>query len=154
MELPSFEALEAVDHRLVVYESAPDIVGAAERRGTTVDRILKTMVVRVEEGRYALVLVAGDRVIDWKALRAYLGVRRLSLADAEEAYAATGYRRGTITPFGANGGWPVIVDASARGIGEVSVGSGTPGVAIHLDADDLIRAAGAETVAVSKPASR
>ncbi len=154
MELPSFEALEAVDHRLVEYESAPDIVGAAERRGTTVDRILKTMVVRVEEGRYALVLVAGDRVIDWKALRAYLGVRRLSLADAEEAYAATGYRRGTITPFGANGGWPVIVDASARGIGEVSVGSGTPGVAIHLDADDLIRAAGAETVAVSKPASR
>ncbi len=154
MELPSFEALEAVDHRLVEYESAPDIVGAAERRGTTVDRILKTMVVRVEEGRYALVLVAGDRVIDWKALRAYLGVRRLSLADAEEAYAATGYRRGTITPFGANGGWPVIVDASARGIGEVSVGSGTPGLAIHLDADDLIRAAGAETVAVSKPASR
>ncbi len=34
------------------------------------------------------------------------------------------------------------------------VGSGPPGLAIHLDADDLIRAAGAETVAVSKPASR
>ncbi len=154
MELPTFEALDTVPHRLVEYEPAPDIVGAAERRGTTVDRILKTMVVRVEEGRYALVLVAGDRVIDWKALRAYLGVRRLSLADAEEAYAATGYQRGTITPFGATGEWPVIVDESARGIGEVSVGSGTPGVAIHLDADDLITAAGAETAAVSKPASR
>jgi len=48
----------------------------------------------------------------------------------------------------------VIVDESARGIGEVSVGSGTPGVAIHLDADDLITAAGAETAAVSKPAGR
>ena len=154
MELPTFEALEAVDHRLVEYEPAPDIVGAAERRGTTVDRILKTMVVRVEEGRYALVLVPGDRVIDWKALRAYLGVRRLSLAEAEEAYAATGYRRGTITPFGATGGWPVIVDASARDMGEVSIGSGTPGVAIHLDADDLISAAGAETAAVSKAVTR
>ncbi|GMQ85518.1 MAG: YbaK/EbsC family protein [Acidimicrobiia bacterium] len=150
MEIP---ALEGVPYRLVEYEPAPDIAGAADRRGTTVDRILKTMVVRVEQGRYALVLVPGDRVIDWKALRTHLGVRRISLADAEEAYTATGYRRGTITPFGASGGWPVIVDASVPGIGEVSVGSGRPGVAIHLDADDLIRASGAETVAVSKAAT-
>lgn len=144
--------LEAVDHRLVDYEPAPDIVGAAERRGTTVDRILKTMVVRVEEGRYALVLVPGDRVIDWKALRTYLGVRRISLADEDEAFDATGYRRGTITPFGAAGGWPVIVEESVRGSGEVSVGSGRPGVAVHLDADDLISATRADLAPVSKPA--
>jgi len=151
MEIP---ALEGVPYRLVEYEPAPDIAGAAERRGTTVDRILKTMVVRVGEGEYVLVLVPGDRVIDWKALRTHLRVRRLSLADTDEAYAATGFRRGTITPFGAAGGWPSIVDASVPGTGEVSVGSGTSGVAIHLDADDLISAAGADVAAVSKASDR
>jgi prolyl-tRNA editing enzyme YbaK/EbsC (Cys-tRNA(Pro) deacylase) len=72
------------------------------------------------------------------------------LADEEEAFAATGYRRGTITPLGAAGGWPIIVDVSAVGGGETSVGSGTPGVAVHVDADDLIAAIGAEVAAVTK----
>lgn len=150
----AFAALDGVDHTLVTYHPADDIETAAQRRGTDVFRILKTMVVRVEADRYLLVLVPGDRLIDWKALRGHLGVRRLALADEEEAFAATGYRRGTITPFGAAGEWPVIIDASARGSGEASVGSGTAGVAIHLDADDLITAVGAEVVAVSKGMDR
>lgn len=151
---PGFEALEGVDHLLVSYEPADNIETAAQRRGTEVARILKTMVVRIEAERYVLVLVPGDRLIDWKALRSHLGVRRLVLADEEEAFAATGYRRGTITPLGAAGGWPIIVDVSAVGSGETSVGSGTPGVAIHLDADDLIAAVGAEVVAVTRAADR
>jgi Cys-tRNA(Pro) deacylase len=147
---PGFVALEGIDHRLISYEPADNIETAAQRRGTEVSRILKTMVVRIEAEQYVLVLVPGDRLIDWKALRGHLGVRRLALADEEEAFAATGYRRGTITPFGADGGWPVIVDASAVGSGETSVGSGTPGVAVHLDADDLIAAVGADLAAVTK----
>jgi Cys-tRNA(Pro) deacylase len=147
---PGFVALEGIDHRLISYEPADNIETAAQRRATEVSRILKTMVVRIEAEQYVLVLVPGDRLIDWKALRGHLGVRRLALADEEEAFAATGYRRGTITPFGADGGWPVIVDASAVGSGETSVGSGTPGVAVHLDADDLIAAVGADLAAVTK----
>lgn len=143
--------LEGVDYYLVEYEPGKDIETAAERRGIAIERILKTMVVRVGEGRYVLVLLPGDRLIDWKALRTLLGERRLSLADADEAYAATGYRRGTITPLGAEGGWPVVIEATVRSTGEVSIGSGTDGVAIHLDADDLIAVTGAEVAAVSKP---
>lgn len=110
------------------------------------------MVVRVGHG-HVLVLVPGDRVIDWPALRGLLDVRRLSLADADEAFTVTGYRRGTITPLGAAGDLRVIADATIPGIGEVSVGGGEPSVAIHLDADDLIRVVGATVAAVTKPAS-
>ncbi len=152
-EIPAVGALGDVEYRVIEYQAAPDIHTAAERRGTTVDRILKTMVVRLGEDEYLLALIPGDRVIDWKALRTYLGVRRLSLADAEEAFQATGYRRGTITPFGASGDWPVIVDAAALDRGEVSVASGVEGAAIYLDVMDLVRAAGAEVAEVSKPAA-
>jgi prolyl-tRNA editing enzyme YbaK/EbsC (Cys-tRNA(Pro) deacylase) len=120
MDQPEFSALDGIDHRFVSYEPAEDIETAAQRRGTEVTRILKTMVVHLGAEQYVLVLVPGDRLIDWKALRGHLGVRRLALADEEEAFAATGYRRGTITPFGA-AGWPVIVDALAAGSGETSV---------------------------------
>ena len=147
MEIPE---LDGVDYRLVDYEPGRDIETAAERRGIAVERILKTMVVRVGEGRYVLVMVPGDRLIDWKALRSLLGERRLSLADADEAYAATGYRRGTITPLGAAGDWPLVIEATVEGTGEVSIGSGTDGVAIHLDVDDLIAMTDARVAPVSK----
>ena len=147
MEIPE---LDGVDYRLVDYEPGRDIETAAERRGIAIERILKTMVVRVGEGRYVLVMVPGDRLIDWKALRSLLGERRLSLADADEAYVATGYRRGTITPLGAAGGWPLVIEATVEGTGEVSIGSGTDGVAIHLDVDDLIAMTDARVAPVSK----
>ena len=109
------------------------------------------MVVRTGGDGYVLVLVPGDRAIDWKALRAHLGVRRLTLADEQQAKEATGYERGTITPFGA-GGWPVIADESVPGGGEVSVGGGGQGVAIHLDGDDLVASVGASVGPVTKVA--
>ena len=49
--------------------------------------------------------------LDGPKLRSHLGVKRLSLPSAAEARGATGYERGTITPFGATHAWPVIADA-------------------------------------------
>ena len=152
---PALEAIEAsgVPHRVVRIEPAPDLATAAARRGVPVSRLLKTMVVRIAEGSHVLVLVPGDRVIDWAALRTHLGVRRVSLADADEAFAATGYRRGTITPIGVRGNLRVVADSAIPGSGEVSIGAGAFGVAVHLDADDLVSMVGADTAAVTKPAS-
>ena len=110
------------------------------------------MVVRTGENAYVIVLVPGDRVINWGKLREHLNLRRLALADADQAFEATGYRRGTITPLGIASDLTVIVDADVAGRGEVSVGSGLPGTAIHLDADDLIEAVGATPVHISKAA--
>ncbi len=153
-ESRALEAAEAsgFDYRVVRFKPARDLAEAAERRGTTVDRIIKTMVVRTGEDAYVIVLVPGDRVIDWGALREHLGLRRLALANADQALEATGYRKGTITPFGVTGDLPVIVDADVAGLGEISVGSGLPGTAIHLDIGDLIEAVGATPAHITKPA--
>jgi Cys-tRNA(Pro)/Cys-tRNA(Cys) deacylase len=144
-------ALAGVEHRFVEYVPGRGIEEAAERRGIAIERILKTMVVRVADGRYVLVMVPGDRLIDWKSLRTLLGERRLSLAGEDEAYEATGFRRGTITPFGATGGWPLVIEASVAGAGEVSIGTGAEGIAVHLDADDLIAVTGGQVAAISRP---
>ena len=153
-ESSALEAVAAsgVAYRIVRFEPAGSLAEAAERRGTTVERILKTMVVRTGEDAYVLVLVPGDRVIDWAALRSHLGLRRLTLADTDQAFAATGYQRGTITPFGVSADMPVIVDAAAATLGEVSVGAGVPGVAIHLDAQALIDTVGAVPASITNPA--
>jgi prolyl-tRNA editing enzyme YbaK/EbsC (Cys-tRNA(Pro) deacylase) len=95
-------------------------------------------VVRVSEGRYIFVLVAGNRQVSWAKVRKVLGVSRLHMPDAQEAFDVTGYVRGTITPFGTLTPLEVIVDEPIMGR-RVSIGAGAHGVAATVDADDLIR---------------
>jgi Cys-tRNA(Pro) deacylase len=120
---------------------------AAVARGVEPRQVVKTMVVRVAEGDHRLVLVPGDREIAWPKLRALLGVNRLSMPSAEEAQAVTGYVRGTITPLGSATPLPVIVDASVSG--RVSIGGGAHGVALTVDAGELVRALGASLADVT-----
>jgi len=95
--------------------------------------------------------VPAGRRFDWPKLRELLGVRRMTLPDAEEARAVTGYERYTITPFGSSRAWPVIVDGSVMEQPVVSVGGGAFGVNIHLAPSDLVRALDAAVADVSNP---
>lgn len=138
-------------HEVVRTERARSVVEAAAMRGIPVAALLKTLVVRRGEADYLFVLVPGDRAIDWAKLRAHLGVRRMTLPDAAEALAATGYERGTITPFGATSPWPVIADASIDAAGTVSLGGGAHGVSVKLSARDLIDTLDADVADITKP---
>lgn len=140
-----------VEFSVVEYERGVSIDEAARLRGVDVGQIVKTMVVRLEDGSFVLVLVPGDRVIDWPKLRALLGARRLSLADEAEAFAVTGYRRGAITPLGASGSLAVIADEGVAALDPASIGGGAHGVAIHLSGEDLIEGLDARTAAVARP---
>lgn len=121
---------------------------AAAARGMTPSAIVKTLVVRRGDDDYLLVLVPGDRQISWPKLRALLGVARLSMPDAAGAQDATGYERGTITPFGSTTAWPVIADQRVAGV--VSIGAGAHGVAATLDAADLVRVLEAQVADVTE----
>jgi len=99
------------------------------------------------------VLVPGGRQIDWSLLRAHLGVSRLSLPDKDEAREATGYERGTITPFASATTWPVVADATLADRDLVAIGAGAHGVNLHLAPADLVRLLDADVAGVTRPAS-
>jgi Cys-tRNA(Pro)/Cys-tRNA(Cys) deacylase len=122
---------------------------AAQARGLEPRAIVKTLVVRVADGDYRFVLVPGDREIAWPKLRALLDVNRLSMPSAEVAFEVTGYVRGTITPLGSTTAWPVVVDAAVTG--PVSVGGGAHGVALTVDAGELVERLGATVADVTDP---
>lgn len=120
-------------------------------------RLVKSLVVRRGEGDYLFALVPGDRSIAWPKLRAVVGVNRLAMPPAEEALDATGYERGTITPIGALGGWPVYVDERILGAGAnasidptVALGAGEHGHSALVDAAALVAAYGATVADISE----
>jgi prolyl-tRNA editing enzyme YbaK/EbsC (Cys-tRNA(Pro) deacylase) len=147
-------ALEALGlgHRVILH-TAPvrSLEEAALARGVDVVDVVKSLVVRRGEADYLIVLIPGGRSLSWPKLRALLGVNRLSLPPADEAFAATGFRRGTITPLGSSTAWPVVADQVLITRGEITLGSGTHDVAVAVDAQALVAALGATVADVSDP---
>jgi Cys-tRNA(Pro) deacylase len=148
---PALAAAEAsgVPFTVVRTQRASSAEESAAFQGIPLEALLRTIVVRRGDDDYVFVLVPAGRRFDWPKLRAHLGVTRLSLPDADEARAATGYVRYTITPFGSTRAWPVIVDAAAVGFDRVAIGGGAPGVNLHLAPSDLVDALGAAVVDVT-----
>ena len=153
VESPAIEAVErlGIAHRVVQTRPAQSAEESAELQGIELGALLRTIVVRRGEDDYLFVLVPGGRRFDWPKLRAHLGVSRLSLPDADEAKAVTGYERGAITPFGAIHAWPVLIDAAAVDLPLVAIGGGVRGVNLHIAPADLVRHLQAEAVDLSVP---
>lgn len=149
---PALDALAAagIRHRPIRHGPVRSLAEAAKARGVEPADVVKTLVVRRGDDDFVFVLVPGDRTISWPKLRAVLGVSRLSMPDAEVAKAATGYPRGTITPFGSAKPWPVIADQRLGGR-EVTLGAGEHGLAVAVAADDVVRVLDAEVADVTDP---
>jgi Cys-tRNA(Pro)/Cys-tRNA(Cys) deacylase len=148
---PAIEAATAAGIAFEVIRTQP--AGSAEESADLqripLRALLRTLVVRRATDDYLFVLVPGGRRFDWSKLRAHLGVKRMTMPDADEARAVTGYERGAITPFGAAKALPVIVDAVALGEPLVAIGGGARGVNLHLAPQELVEKLGAEVVDVA-----
>jgi Cys-tRNA(Pro)/Cys-tRNA(Cys) deacylase len=151
---PSTPALEAIAaagiaHQVVRTERAASAEESARFQGIDTHQLLRTLVVRRAADDYLFVLVPAGRRFDWPKLRELLGVRRMTLPDADEARRATGYERYTITPFGSSHAWPVVADAAILAEPVVSIGGGGFGINLHLAPADLVAALDATVADVS-----
>jgi Cys-tRNA(Pro)/Cys-tRNA(Cys) deacylase len=138
-----------LDHVVTRHGPVSSLAEAAAARGLEPEQVVKTIVVRLGEDDHRFVLVPGGREIAWPRLRAVLGVNRLSLPPAEEAREVTGYERGSITPLGSLRALPVVADERVRGT--VSIGGGAPGVALTVEAEDLVTLLDAVVADVTRP---
>lgn len=151
-EQRALSAVEAagIAHRVVRHGRVGSLAEAAAARGVDPRDVVKTIVTRRADDDFLFVLVPGDRTISWPKLRGLLGVSRLSMPEAAVALEATGYERGTITPFGSVRSWPVVADERLVGR-QVSLGAGAHGVTVILDADDAIAVLQATVADVTDP---
>ncbi|UAJ77747.1 YbaK/EbsC family protein [Leifsonia sp. ZF2019] len=143
-------AARGVPIDIVERPAARSLEEAATLLGIGPGDIVKTLVVKRSDDTFVFALVPGGRKISWPKLRGLLQVNKLQLPDASVALAATGYERGTITPFGSTTAWPVIADACIVGR-RVSMGAGEHGLSLFVDADEVIRAYSATVADITDP---
>lgn len=115
---------------------------AAAERGQQPDQVVRSILFRLAQDRFMMVLVAGPRQISWPALRSYLGQSRLTLASEEEVLAITGYPLGAVSPFGLPAPVRILVDRSVLEQEEISLGSGVRHATVFIKTADLMNALG------------
>ena len=137
---PASIALEklGVQHKVFRHENpVTSFEQAASDRGQQASQVVRSILFRIAEDEFIMALVAGPAQISWKILRKQLGRSRISMATEDEVLAVTGYRVGTVGPFGLPNQLKVLIDASVMREEEISIGSGMRNTAIILKSADL-----------------
>ena len=140
---PASIALEklGVPHKIFRHETlVTSFEQAASDRGQRAAQVVRSILFRIAEDEFIMALVAGPAQISWKILRKHLGRSRITMATEDEVLAVTGYRIGTVNPFGLPRQLKVLVDPGVMGEEEVSIGSGMRNAAIILKSADLLHA--------------
>lgn len=110
---------------------------AAEERNQKPEQIVRSILFQIRAEEFLMVLVAGREQIDWKKLRQFVGRSRVRMATEEEVLEVTGYRIGTVSPFGLKNPVRILIDESVLREEELSLGSGTRQMAIIMKSADL-----------------
>ena len=140
---PASLALDSlgVEHRVFLHEgSVSSFEQAARERGQRPEQIVRSILFQTRPEEFVMVLMAGPAQVDWKSLRKLVGRSRVRMATEEEVLDVTGYRIGTVSPFGTRRQVRVLIDPSVLREEEVSIGSGVREMAIILKSADLRQA--------------
>jgi prolyl-tRNA editing enzyme YbaK/EbsC (Cys-tRNA(Pro) deacylase) len=127
---------KSIPYQLFQHSSPPhSLEQAAQERSQKNGQVVRSILFRIEEGNYLMVLVGGPLRISWAKLREMLGVSRMTMA---------GYRTGAVAPFGLPHPIKILVDESVLKEEEISLGSGIRGTAVLMKSQDLLKALGDE----------
>ena len=155
-QAPASLALEKLNlpHRVFKHEKPLlSFEQVAAERDQLPEQIVRSILFQIRPGEFVMVLVAGPEQVDWKKLRQLVGRSRIRMATEEEVLEVTGYRVGTVSPFGLKNQVRVLIDESVLRQEEVSLGSGMRQMAIIMKSADLRRALGeSEIVALLESA--
>ncbi len=140
---PAAHALTALNVPYQVFRHSGPVSSleqAANERGQVPGQVIRSLLFRLSQDNFVMVLAAGRAQVSWPILRNYLGQSRLSMASEQEVLAITGFRVGAVAPFGLPGPLRLLADEGVFLPEEISLGSGERNTAIVMKSADLRRA--------------
>ena len=142
-----------ISYELKTYEVDENDLSAvhvAESVGMPIEMVYKTLVCRGDKNGVLMAVIPGGGELDLKALAAASGNKRVEMVHLKEVFGLTGYIRGGCSPLGAKKDYPVYLDASAKAQEVIAISAGKRGEQIILKPADLVQAAKATVVTVSR----
>jgi Cys-tRNA(Pro)/Cys-tRNA(Cys) deacylase len=142
-ETPVTLALDrlGIEYQLHVHETPlRSLEQAAHERGLEPEQIVRSLLFRLEDGSYTLVLMPGPEQVAWPKLRHFLGVSRLTTATKDEVETVTGFPPGAVSPFGLAQPMRILADERLNLQETISFGAGIRNAGIIMARCDLTNA--------------
>lgn len=138
-ELKRFLDERKIQYKCWTHEPVRTSEEAAKVRGVPLSSGAKALVLR-SEGKFLMVVIAGDKKMDLKKVKAVIKSRKLSLATPEEALQVTHCAIGSIPPFGNLFTIPVYVDKSLLDSPIINFNAGRHDTSIAMSIEDYQKA--------------
>lgn len=142
-KLNSMRFLEAqkVEYEVFSYdEHITDGVGAAQAMGLPPAQVYKTLVVQLQKGEPALVMIPVDATLDLKKFARAIGEKKAIMTTKRGAETATGLKTGGIGALAlTHKRWGMYLDKAAESQESILVNAGQRGVNLKVKVADLVR---------------
>ena len=121
--------------------STPTSEMAAQKINCQVGQIAKSMLFKGKDGEFRLFVCPGDRRVDNKKLKNFIGVKA-RMASAEETLEVTGFKPGAVCPFGVDS-INIFVDRGLAVYPLIYPAAGTDASGVPLTYQQLLKIANA-----------
>ncbi|MFQ3621729.1 MAG: YbaK/EbsC family protein [Spirochaetales bacterium] len=123
--------------------STPTAELAARRIGVQVGQIAKSILLLGKDGKYRMVVLAGDKKLQNNKLKTLFGVKT-SMAGPEETLTITGFPPGGVCPFGLDGTVEIYLDVSLQEYSLIYPAAGTDSTGVPCTFTQLQQITGAK----------
>lgn len=140
-------AYESLDYECDEFTDGLEI---ADKLGLAYDEVFKTLVTVGSDGQHYVFVIPVAEELDFKKCARAVGVKSIQMIHVKELFDLTGYVRGGCTSVGMKKQFVTRIDETAQLFDKIYVSAGRIGTQIHLDPEDLLRAAQAEYAELTK----
>ena len=145
-----------IRYTLHAYEVPKDHISAAEvaaQVGMDPSVVYKTLVVEGDRQGHCFAVIGALMELDFKALAAATGDRKITMVPLARVTPLTGYVRGGTTALAAKKAFPVFLDDRALQHEAIVVSAGQKGLQIRLAPADYVRATRGTVAAFAREAA-
>lgn len=100
---------------------------------------VKSLVVKTKEGKIAVLVMPGDKRVDWKEAAIKIGTKKVSFAKPEEVKDIVGCEIGCVPPFGQMTDLPIYIDDDLKKNEFVYFNPGVHNKSYKIKSWDLIK---------------
>lgn len=139
MDLETYLKEAGVWHRFLEKPETVHTSDASRATGIELNRITKNLVCRTSDGRFALLVVPGDRKVNLQSAAQLLGARNIQLLGFDEAESISGYPPGGTPSIYHKTPLQVVVDTQLLTAETIFCGGGSRDRLLELRTSDILK---------------
>jgi len=139
MDLEGYLTTSGVWHRFVEKAETLHTADASRTTGIDLNRITKNLVCKTSEGRFALLVVPGDKRVNLQAAAHALNTRNVQLLGFREAEEVSGYPPGGTPSVYHKTLLEVVIDTSLLNLETLFCGGGSRDRLLELRTADVLK---------------